>query len=73
MTELKTLEDLRLERVDTRINDILKSEAVKWVKLNYLAIDKPKEDCPTVTWNYSIAFMNNWIKNFFNLTEEDLK
>ena len=69
---MKTLKDIELDKYSYPTK-ILKELAIKWVKVNLYAIDKPKEDCPIVTWNYSIAFMNNWIKQFFNITEEDLE
>lgn len=80
--KLKTLKDIETSVYigdwgeDTPISEFkhkLKAEAIKWVKENLKLIDKPKEDCPDVTWNYSIVFINNWIKHFFNITEEDLQ
>lgn len=67
MTELKTLKDLNYE-INTYgeiiQKEIIRAEAVKWVKYDRL--------------NYEIRFgsvahqiINNWIKRF-NLTEEDL-
>ena len=75
--ELKTLKDLHdfyeenWRELDMDFIDFIKAEAVKWYKDLLQAIDNPKEDCPVVTWNYSIAFIRNWIKHFFNITEED--
>jgi len=69
----RTFGDISNKRGQLVFVNELKELAIKWVKVNLYAIDKPKEDCPIVTWNYSIAFMNNWIKQFFNITEEDLK
>ena len=74
MTELKTLKDLASIRPDengalVRLID-LRQEAIKWVKSN--------------DWNSWAYFYNGhlkiegikaveeWIKYFFNLTEEDL-
>ena len=58
-TKLKTLKDLGMERIDTRINDVLKAEVVKWVK----EFKKRDDD----------ENKQSWIKHFFNLTEEDLQ
>ena len=77
VTELKTLKDLKRINVwegfegHIEVNE-LKAEAVKWIKANLKAIDKPKPMTDIVAWNYSIAFINNWIKHFFNITEEEL-
>lgn len=63
MTELKTLKDLQKEyewKYDTY--KALKAEAVKWVKdLERNMLEKGRFD------------IIDWIKIFFNLTEEDLK
>jgi len=45
--------------------DKLKAEAVKWVKY----YDKRRED----SGNLRGEWEKNWIKYFFNLTEEDVK
>jgi len=61
-TELKTLKDIPLPILQSfEIRKLLKSEAVKWVK---------EKTCneKDIEW-----IMNEWIKHFFNLTEEDLK
>ena len=70
---LKDFGDITTEGICYYTYEELKAEAVKHYKSLLLEIDNPKEDCPEVTWNYSIAFIRNWIKHFFNLTEEDLK
>lgn len=67
MTELKTLKDLKdFEKIDLDGEDYeagyvkvedLKQEAIKWVK-------SKKQYWPST---------DNWIKHFFNITEEDLK
>ena|SRR3990167_9107109 len=54
----------------------LKQEAIKWVKeiekngLNINGLLVPPEAKTNKDWN---KFMVDWIKHFFNLTEEDLK
>lgn len=74
MTELKTLKDIlpknKLLSGDDKLDDILiwsinndlKAEAVKWVKL--IKDDKNKIN---FIWD-----AEGWIKHFFNLTEKDL-
>jgi len=69
MKELKTLKDLNLgyegyEPEDENIRQQLREEAVKWFK--HFEGDA-KEGVPCV-W-----FAMDFIKHFFNLTEEDLK
>ena len=66
--ELKTLKDLRMEKIfgkdDYMISEfVLKTEAVKWIK--YLEINLLNE-----TTKIQVT---TWIKHFFNLKEEDLK
>ena len=70
MSDLKTLDDIPIpNRTFTR--RILKDEAVKWVKsLRHIIKhrgayfkDRAESERRTV----------DWIMNFFNLTEEDLK
>ena len=76
MTELKTLKDLNedfrknndfVRMSGDEFNDYweekLKAEAVKWVKEKFIG----EEDCQCCHNHYSM-----W-KEFFNLTEEDLK
>ena len=44
-------------------------ESIEELRNSFLiAIDKPKEDCPIVTWNYSIVF----IRNVLQRLKEDL-
>ena len=52
---------------DIVIFDELKAEAIKWIKL----IEK---DCPDRYEHYlgEIYGLVNWIKDFFNITEEEL-
>ena len=58
----------------------LRAEAVKWIK----EIDNFKKSSEDLMWEEmtgktieyskdSICSLRNWIKHFFNLTEEDLK
>jgi len=58
--KLKTLKDIKIEGYNGRIR--LKAEAVKYIKTF--------EESP-----YCGSYIGeiNWIKHFFNLTEEDLK
>ena len=59
MTKLKTLKEIRWECSDKgEVNYKLKAEAVKWVKSEKLLFMSDTID---------------WIKHFFNITEEDLK
>ena len=75
--ELKTLKDLdsnqigfyrNIDEVEVFKNE-LKAEAVKWVKHEekgwFQHIDGKEYNCSPV--------LISWIKNFFNLTEENLK
>lgn len=61
MTELKTLKDLKhSEEYENLVSEEeLRQEAIKWVK-HY--IETPDDD-----------LVGDFIKHFFNLTEEDLK
>ena len=65
MTELKTLKDFPLKYCGNCCfeshEEQLRQEAIKWVKDNPKAYFKEND------------IVNNWIKHFFNLTEEDLK
>ena len=73
MTELKTLKDLDCGGVDfdednqdqgeIKFYRNLKAEAIKWVKSHHHSFMNELENC----------IQCNWIKHFFNLTEEDLK
>ena len=70
MSELKTLKDLErfedLKHQDHFIvsSAVLKAEAMKWVKEMENSGDFYQLEDENLT---------NWIKHFFNLTEEDLK
>ena len=62
--KLKTLKDLELFTSDERR---VKAEAIKWVKRidkGYFYTDKGRD--------YDLTLIG-WIKEFFNLTEQDLK
>ena len=72
--KLKTLKDLEFDDWtytlgEGRIIKIakLKAEAIKWVKF--------QKDIQMNNPNYANEYRLNiqWIKNFFNITEEDLK
>lgn len=70
---LKTLKDIQHRLwtdeetnvfANNRIRERLRQEAIKWVKSNNpLIVDR----------NYSANEVIEWIKHFFNITEEDLK
>ena len=59
--KLKTLKDLKGFTGFGYSEETLKKEAIKWIKQH-------NED----GWDY-LAFVNDWIIEFFNITEEDLK
>ena len=61
---LKTLKDLHLEKVDTRINDIIKAEAVEWINT--------RGNCGMNINEAMKGDIIGWIKHFFNLTVEDI-
>ncbi len=71
MSELKTMKEIRLDKITQFPNDIrnkLKAEAVKWVKdirNSTLSTSQKKEDIR--------CFTESFIKHFFNLTEKDLE
>lgn len=77
MTELKTLEDLELHNCSLKEiceceatpSKILKAEAMKWVKHEEKGWT---QNINNKEYNCSFVLIN-WIKMFFNLTEEDLK
>jgi len=84
MRKLKTLKDIEVcgccstEDMEQYgcIKPELKQEAIKWVKeiekngLNINGLLVPPEAKTNKDWN---KFMVEWIKHFFNITEEDLK
>ena len=69
MTELKTLEDIYNNELGSEITEAtkntLKAEAVKWVKIFEFGTPNGLNPIDSKT--------KEWIKHFFNLTEEDLK
>ena len=72
MTELKTLNDLKLDYKihDAIIKKRLRQEAIKWVKeikkMPQVSINEIREQ---IRMNDGAK---QWITHFFNLTEEDL-
>ena len=77
MTKLKTLRDIDIcspVGVDDYeyIKYILRQEAINWVKeLKYAGIDSMPIQNKEAEENAEL--IKEWIKRFFNLTEEDLK
>ena len=76
MTELKTLKDLLNEKrfdadkdikLDAILLSDLKQEAIKWYKISFkeIAFDERRHQ--------QLSGMREFIRDFFNLTEEDLK
>lgn len=71
MTELKTLKDFKGLDVGTGLvkshinREELKQEAIKWVKGLY--------ELPYSNQFQEVECIEEWIKHFFNITEEDLK
>jgi hypothetical protein len=72
MTELKTLKDLRF-KANHQMNidcssDTLRQEAIKWIKnLSQNRIYETNEI------NFGCQLQIEWIKMFFNITEDDLR
>ena len=66
MTELKTLKDMIDFEFLCNAKE-LKQEAIKWVKF--------QQDIQQHNPSYASEYRLNiqWIKNFFNITEEELK
>ena len=63
MTKLKTLKDLDQDILEEKvIIDLIKKEAIKWVKFGF---HKNKEG-KWIQWKFMF-------REFFNITEEDLK
>ena len=78
MTELKTLKDILHEtEMHSEITpDMIKEEAIKWIK----EIEKDIEKMIDEQFNEvnklklnGLVATSQWIKMFFNITEEDLK
>ena len=71
MNELKTLKDLPL--LDMQ-KDMLKREAIKWVKRSIIMQSKDRTEYKILNYDGSQAYaIVDWIKHFHNITEEDLK
>jgi len=71
MTKLKTLKDLEekypLVLGTGMATKFLRQEAIKWAK-------DIQEDMDNATYWDAVSYRKQeWIKHFFNLTEEDLK
>ena len=69
--KLKTLKDLQLGYEgylpeDERIRQELRQEAIKWIVVKGYPANCKDKKC-----KYCRG-ANNWIKHFFNITEEDL-
>ena len=62
--KLKTLKDLKSNFGGSVSNSELRAEAIKWVK-------KLREEAGSYV--YKNLEIQDWIKHFFNLKEEDLK
>ena len=85
MTELKTLKDLVNEKEVSKGDAYtLKQEAIKWIKdLNNETCEACKEQgertygwcetCDKAHVGLNKDDISEWIKHFFNITEEDLK
>lgn len=81
--ELKTLKDLYLKAEDMRkarcfleaeLKELIKAEAVKWVKDFERIKELSKDDDYKSEYYFGeLDGKINFIKHFFNLTEEDLK
>ncbi len=83
MIELKTLKDIK-EDIDSeqwefdsawspgayRALELLKQEAIKWIKELKETDEFSEDEQGIFDNNYNVQ---EWIKHFFNITEEDLK
>jgi hypothetical protein len=70
MIELKTLKDCSAENMCCEA--YLRAEAIKWIK--EFSKETVKGDCDYCGGNHNNDFHNiNWIKHFFNISEDDLK
>jgi len=65
MSELKTLKDLSAENMCCQQR--LRFEAIKWIKEFDAQIRENREAVP-----YKVSYIQDWIKHFFNISEEDL-
>lgn len=79
MTELKTLKDLRFIEEKTGLDIVsgesIKQEAIKWAKRFDYRNEEIKESGNLATsWEYHWNHITiDFIKKFFNITEEELK
>lgn len=85
MTELKTLKEIPSVLTDDIVaidRVTVRQEAIKWIKeirnlVHYNLTGKGKENCclslDTLNETGKEIDGTDWIKNFFNITEEDLK
>lgn len=85
-SELKTLQDLRAGDIKRRYNndkisdmipeDKLREEAIGWVKVLNDYKPNTNPNLPTSLSDETVAAYNmaikQWIKHFFNISEEDL-
>ena len=65
MKKLKTLKDIKLSYdydTDCNLKEELKAEAIIWVK-----------ETKKYKGEFSFGSAQDWIKHFFNITDEDLK
>jgi len=72
--ELKTLKDMRADTLLEKAFSVrLKAEAIKWIKyLKYMQSQiKPPSNINAIYLSFTERI--DWIKHFFNITEEDLK
>jgi hypothetical protein len=83
MTKLKTLKDLEYpefyfflidgEEFTTNMNTvnttILRAEAIRWIK----ELERSKIGEKNIMIGYGITTQIKWIRDFFNITEDDLK
>jgi hypothetical protein len=62
MTEIRTFKDLELYYQDRML---LKQVVINWIKCEYIMGYSPNQ--------IENKAIKDWIKHFFNITEEDLK
>ena len=85
MTELRTLKDIDFQKVSINerekqiisfVNEQLKEEAIKWAKKAKDKLDEVDELNLKDFYHCEVAYGNGILhafRDFFNLTEEDLK
>ena len=78
MKELKTLEDIESDFIGGKMvtlhghwgnTDRIRLEAINWIK----ALDKDQKKRKEIINRSIDSGAKEWIKKFFNITEEDLK